>query len=560
MRSISSIGARLGLLVSLMLAGLAGVCAMDVLFTRSHLLEGRVGQLRAVIEGLHSVADGLEQDVQAGRITRQEAIASFVHTAGKYRYNHGDGYIFVYTMDGVALSLPKTEDIGRNLLDRVVNGVAAIRKQRDAVRGPGTAIVAYDWTRAGDTVPSPKISYDMTYPAWDIFFGTGAYVDDLHAALWHHVERLGGATLLIAALLGGIAFKLARSIGVPLRALARRMGGLADGDLEAAVPEDSRVREVGQMAQAIETFRSTALQAREASASHAAQAEAQRRELTARRITLARQFTESVGDVAGRVGGTAGALNSSAETLARTADDTVSRSNEVAAAAMRSSTNVQTVASAAEQLSSSILEISGQVGQSAAAAGEAARAIAQGDSSVQALSAAAGRIGEIVGLINGIAAQTNLLALNATIEAARAGEAGRGFAVVASEVKSLAGQTARATEDIRRQIEGMQAATGTTVAVIGGIGRTIEELNRIATGVAAAVEQQGAATAEIARNVQLVSADTQGVSTTIGQVCDSAGRNGAAAAEVLNAAQVLRADADRLGAQVQDFITVLQAA
>jgi methyl-accepting chemotaxis protein len=338
------------------------------------------------------------------------------------------------------------------------------------------------------------------------------------------------------------------------------MGRLAQQDLDTVVPGADRRDEIGQIAGAIDAFRRSALLARDANTRLSADAERSAAERAAQQQALAQSFRANVGEVAARVADTAGALNGSAETLARSADDTDSRSNEVAAAAMRSSANVQTVASAAEQLSGSILEISEQVGQSAAAAGEAARAIAQGDASVQALSAAAARIGEIVGLINGIAAQTNLLALNATIEAARAGEAGRGFAVVASEVKSLAGQTARATEDIRRQIEDMQTATGTTVGVIGGIGRTIDELNRIATGVAAAVEEQGVATAEIARNVQLVAADTQGVSTTIGQVCDSAGRNGSAAADVLNAAQVLRADAGKLGAEMERFMAALLAA
>ncbi len=400
----------------------------------------------------------------------------------------------------------------------------------------------------------------MSYPPWNIFFGTGVYVDDLNAAFTTHLVRLGEATAAIVGVLGALAFALARGITRPLHALVARMDGLAAGDLHTEVPVATRVREVGLMARAIEAFRQSALRARDEAAALATQGEAQRAEQNGRRNALAERFTASVGDVATRVANTAGGLNTAAETLARTADDTVRKSNQVAEAAQRTSANVQTVASAAEQLSASILEISQQVGNSAAVAGEAARAIAQGDASVQELSGAAQRIGEIVGLINGIASQTNLLALNATIEAARAGEAGKGFAVVASEVKSLASQTAKATDEIRTQIEGMQAATGTTVEVIGGIGRTIDELNRIATGVASAVEQQGAATAEIARNVQLVSSDTQGVSATIGQVCDSAGRNGAASAEVLSAAQLLRTDAERLGTEMKSFLTELLAA
>jgi methyl-accepting chemotaxis protein len=559
-RGSLSIGARLGLLVALMLAGLAGTCAMDAIITRGQLLESRQAQLHAVLDGLRGMADGLQQQVQDGRMTRQDALAEFARAANLFRYDHGTGYIFVYTMDGVALALNTPADIGKNLIDRTIGGVQVIRKLRDAAQSQGTALVAYDWARPGETTVSHKLSYAVSYPPWNIFFGTGVYVDDLNAAFTTHLVRLGEATLLIVGVLGVLAFALARGITRPLHALVARMDGLAAGDLHTEVPVATRVREVGLMARAIEAFRQSALRARDEAASLAARGEAQRTEQNAHRIALAERFTASVGDVATRVASTAGELNTAAETLARTADDTLRQSNHVADSALRSSANVQTVASAAEQLSASILEISQQVGNSAAVAGEAARAIAQGDASVQELSGAAQRIGEIVGLINGIASQTNLLALNATIEAARAGEAGKGFAVVASEVKSLASQTAKATDEIRTQIEGMQAATGTTVAVIGGIGRTIDELNRIATGVATAVEQQGAATAEIARNVQLVSSDTQGVSATIGQVCDSAGRNGAASAEVLSAAQLLRTDAERLGTQMKSFLSELLAA
>jgi methyl-accepting chemotaxis protein len=176
------------------------------------------------------------------------------------------------------------------------------------------------------------------------------------------------------------------------------------------------------------------------------------------------------------------------------------------------------------------------------------------------LAEAAQKIGDIVRLINDIAGQTNLLALNATIEAARAGEAGKGFAVVAAEVKSLANQTAKATDEIAAQITAIQGATQNAVGAIKGIGKTIAEINEIATGIASAVEEQGAATQEIARNVQQAAAGTQDVSSNIAGVTQAAGETGRSSAEVLAAAGDLSKHADVLRRQVDGFFQRIRSA
>jgi methyl-accepting chemotaxis protein len=179
---------------------------------------------------------------------------------------------------------------------------------------------------------------------------------------------------------------------------------------------------------------------------------------------------------------------------------------------------------------------------------------------MQGLADNAARISVVVDLIQTIASQTNLLALNATIEAARAGEAGRGFAVVASEVKALASQTAKATEEIGQQIEGIQNATQSSVASIKQIGGTIQQISEIAAGIAAAVEQQGVATGQISRNVQEVAGGTARVADNIGDVSTGANATGTASSQVLASAHSLSHESDRLKDELTKFLRNLRAA
>ena len=230
------------------------------------------------------------------------------------------------------------------------------------------------------------------------------------------------------------------------------------------------------------------------------------------------------------------------------------------AASAQAATNVQTVAAATEELTSSITEISRQVGESARIAGRAVEQVGRSEATVTALAQAAQRIGEVVSLINTIAEQTNLLALNATIEAARAGEAGKGFAVVASEVKSLANQTAKATEGITAQVSAIQGSTQEAVDTIKGIGEIIDKMSEIATTVASAVEEQGAATAEIARNIQEAAAGTREVSSNIAGVSAAADESGRTAEDVLTSTTRLTEESEALGSEVGQFLSRIKAA
>jgi methyl-accepting chemotaxis protein len=357
-----------------------------------------------------------------------------------------------------------------------------------------------------------------------------------------------------------IAFFTARSISRPVVSMTKAMESLAGGDKTIEIPAKDRGDEVGQMAKTVQVFKENMIRADQLAAE---QEELKRKAEADKKAMLnkmADSFEASVKAVVGSVSSAATELQSSAQSMSATAEQTNRQSTAVAAASEEASTNVQTVASASEELSASIREISQQMATSSKIAHEAVENVERTNSTVKGLAEAAEKIGQVVGLINEIASQTNLLALNATIEAARAGEAGKGFAVVASEVKSLATQTAKATEEIGGQIAAIQTATGQSVAAMSSIAEVMQRINAVTTTVASAVEEQGAATQEISRNVQQASIGTTEVSSNIAGVTAAAGETGKAAGQVLSAAEDLGRQSARLQHEVDQFISTIRAA
>jgi methyl-accepting chemotaxis protein len=508
---------------------LAGVAIAVIAFIGTTTLHDRMvfdrtEKLRAVVGATTAVARGLEEQVAAHQLTRDQAIEQFRHDVHAIRFDDGVGYIAVLDgSTGVTLIHGVTPSLeGKALTADVATGVPIGTILLSAVQASDEGLASYMFPKPGQTEPLRKQVAVAKFTPWNIVLIAGAYTDDLdaefHASLYR-MGAIGGSILLLTAVL---AWLVSRDITGSLGRLQAAMIRLAKGELGTEISGTDRRDEVGAMAGAVLVFKEQMVRAEQLAAeqeSERARAEAAKR---AALVGMAETVETETAVSLRQIGERTAAMAATSDELSASAGRTGGSAESATGAAAQALANAETVASAAEQLTASIREIGGQVGQSASVVGRAVEAGRETRTTIEALNTEVERIGAVADMIGEIAAKTNLLALNATIEAARAGDAGKGFAVVASEVKQLATQTARSTEEIGRHIAQVRAATVASVAAVSRIEETITEVNAIAGSIAAAVEEQGAATAEIARNVTQTATAANEMTIRIREVAEEA--------------------------------------
>jgi methyl-accepting chemotaxis protein len=557
----SRISFKLVLIIAISLSGMLVMAPIALSTMSSQMLSDRQAKTRQMIDVGYGILAHYHQLESDGKLAHEAAQAAAMSEIKSLRYDKNE-YFWINDMTPKMVMHPIKPELDGKFLGEMKDptGNQLFNGFVDVVKRQGEGFYSYLWPKPGFDQPVSKISYVKGFAPWGWIIGTGIYLDDVDAVFRQTALTFALVSLVVFAVVLVASAIIGRSVTRPIATITALTSRLASGDSAFEVPYTTRRDEVGGLAKALAVFKDNAAAVVRM---HAEQAELKQKADAEKRqamIDLAGKFEASIQAVVGEVVGESGRMQEAAQSMSRTAGEASRRAQVVEDAGRQASGNVQAVASAAEELSASIAEISQRVTQAASVANKAAADGQRTNETVEGLAAAANKIGEVIGLINEIASQTNLLALNATIEAARAGEAGKGFAVVASEVKSLASQTAKATEEISAQITAIQSETAEVVTNIQDIRATIMQVNEISSSIAAAVEEQGTATKEIAHSVQQAASGTNEVSHNISSVTAATAETGSVADTVLQSSGRLSTKLQTLQNEVATFLANVRAA